>query len=478
MVREANRLPGVSAHGVSGNGMYGNRISMPGVRRLIVGVALLAAPLGLLAQRGGGTMSATGTPYSRRPIICLHDCRSIPDRISSEDDLKTFQHLMAVQATDQQSAAFLSVVQDAQAASAQLKDFRELLQKAPTSSARSGQVGSLDQAIAKARTGNQGFLASFSSAQESGLKDLAKKLEEADLGLDKEIKALDAIVQSGKPDNEPIANSAASLDKALASFQSGQIALASEMSIILPSAGQELTFNLPPVSNSVNIAGQAVSIPASGIASRTSAADGRNLFSLKLVADLSDLQQNITEVLRSQLTRSPRCGERVEIQEATLIPQAPSSLVVVHLHFERWICPPGPGPQSPTELAEGEGTMEVKLTPSVEQNAGLRLASDIDRVEADGFLREALLSGALGTSLREQVTALLVSAMQRGTDLTATLPPAAHEAATIHKARFEDARAGQLSLIMDGQLQLSDEQTQQFATQLKQRLSAQQTPPR
>ena len=70
---------------------------------------------------------------------------------------------------------------------------------------------------------------------------------------------------------------------------------------------------------------------------------------------------------------------------------------------------------------------------------------------------------------------MLVSALQKGTDLKATLPSAVPEAATIQKAQFQDASAGQLSLILDGQLQLSDAQTQQFATQLKQRLSAQQT---
>jgi hypothetical protein len=51
--------------------------------------------------------------------------------------------------------------------------------------------------------------------------------------------------------------------------------------------------------------------------------NGRNLFNLKLTADLSDLQQNITAILRAQLTRSPRCGERIEIQQATLTPWLP-----------------------------------------------------------------------------------------------------------------------------------------------------------
>jgi hypothetical protein len=245
------------------------------------------------------------------------------------------------------------------------------------------------------------------------------------------------------------------------------------MSILLPSDGQKLAFNLPPVTSAINIGGQPISIAASGVASRTSAENGLNLFSLKLIANLSDLQQNITGVLRSQLTRSPRCGERIEIQRATLAPLVPASLVVAHLHLERWVCPTGSGGESPVEVAAGDGEIEVKLTPSLEQNAGLRLVSEITRVDANGFLRDMLRSGDLGATLRDQIAASLLSALQKGTDLKATLPAAAQESATIQKAQFQTAGADQLSLVLDGQLQLSDDQTKQFATQLKQRLSAQ-----
>jgi hypothetical protein len=45
------------------------------------------------------------------------------------------------------------------------------------------------------------------------------------------------------------------------------------------------------------------------------------------------------------------------------------------------------------------------------------------------------------------------------------------------KAQFQDAGAGRSILILNGQLQLSDEQAKQFAIQLKQRLSAQEISP-
>jgi hypothetical protein len=229
------------------------------------------------------------------------------------------------------------------------------------------------------------------------------------------------------------------------------------------------------VTTSIDVAGQPISIPASGIVTRISVADGRDLFHLKLVADLSDVQQNITDILRAQLTRTPRCGERIEIRQSTFIPQAPASLVVGDVHFERWICPPGW--EEPTEMAVADGTIDVKLTPSVEPNGGLRLASEMGRVDAERSLRESLLSGSLGASLRDQISASLLSAMQKGADLEATLSPAAQEFATVEKAQFQDAGAGQLSLVLNGQIQLSDEQAKQFSIQLRQRLSAQETSP-
>ena len=478
MFHKGTRLPVVSARGVPVRACV-LRASVPGVAVLMVGIALLASPGRTLAQRGGGG-GGRGMPTG------AGGGRGLGSGVSDKDDLKDFHQAMAVQATDEQRAAFIKVAQYTRDASDRVKAFRDLLRKVPASSPLPDRATALDQAIEQARASSKNFLASFSSKQKSGLKDIAKKLEKADSDLDKQLKTLDQIVQivqTSKSDGEPIASSAATLDKELASFQDEQLALAREMGILLPTDGQVLTFNLPKVTNSINVAGQPVSIPASGSVSRKSAGtpaeNGHNLFSLKLTADLSDVQQNFTGILRSQLTRSPRCGERVEIQQATLTPLAPASLVVARVHFERWVCSPGQG--SPMEVAGGDGTIEVKLSPSVgqqslEQNAGLSLVSEITRVDAERFLRDMLRSGDLGDTLRQQIAASVLSALQKGTDLKATLPPAAQQSATLQKAQFQDAGAGQLSLLLEGQLQFSDEQTQQFAAQLKQPQSAQATP--
>jgi hypothetical protein len=48
--------------------------------------------------------------------------------------------------------------------------------------------------------------------------------------------------------------------------------------------------------------------------------------------------------------------------------------------------------------------------------------------------------------------------------------------ATLQSARFQDAGVGALSLLLDGQMEISNEQADLLASQLNQALSAQGTP--
>jgi len=242
--------------------------------------------------------------------------------------------------------------------------------------------------------------------------------------------------------------------------------------------GQELVFKLPPVKTEVKIENQPISITASGVISRVAAERGQNVFKLELIADLSELQQNITEVLRAQLDRSDRCGERIAIQNATLTPLAPASLVVAKLHFERWTCVKVFGKERPNKLVGGNGAIEVKLTPAVDEGSTLRLVPEIGRIDADGPLGDLLRSGSIGTALREKITKALLSAMQKGTNFNATLPPVAQDHATIQGARFQDDGSGNLNVILDGEIQISNEQIKVLANELKERLSSQGMPPR
>jgi len=517
MFHKGLRLPGVSARGVYLRAAFACRRLVPAIALSLAAIVSLASPPRMLAQHGsGGGRSQPGA--NSRPVICVHDCVE-PHAGLGDDDDSNLERLMAVQATPDQTTSFNTILKDVQAARDRLQSFIKL-PKAPSASA-SDSAAMLDQtvedhavedqAVEKIRTASQNLLASFSPIQKSGLKDVARKVETADSDLDKQRTAFDRALQAAKADSAPVAASAANLDNALASFQNQQLALGREMSIVLPSDGQDLSFILPSVKTAVDVAGRSISIPLSGATARASAADSHDQFSLRIVADFSDLQQNIAGVLRSLLTRSPRCGERLEIQHASLTPLDPASLVVLRLHFERWICPGG----SPMELASSEGTVEIKLTPSIEldkidqtkidqnkieqtridqtkidQNAiaqhpvepnstqpnpSLHLASEFGRVDADGVFRESLLSGSLGDTVREQVAAALFPAMQNAANLKSTLPPVAQDSAIFRKAQFQDAGAGQLRLVLDGQLQLSGEQTKQFAAQLKQPISAKET---
>jgi hypothetical protein len=84
-----------------------------------------------------------------------------------------------------------------------------------------------------------------------------------------------------------------------------------------------------------------------------------------------------------------------------------------------------------------------------------------------------LSSGILGNILRDQISASVLSILQKGTNLKTALPPSGQGLATTTKAQFEDDGAGRLSLVLEDRLLFSSEQAKQFTTQLKQSLSAQ-----
>ncbi len=448
---------------------------------LFVGIALLISPRATLAQRhgGGGGGGAPGEPGRSSSVICIYDC-SNRQGLNSEDSLKNFRRFLAVQATAEQSAAFNKIAQYTQAASDQLKNFRESQQKvaaslAQTDSGLADRQAALDQAMERVRAGNENFLSSFSEAQKTGLKEITTRLAKVDSELEKEIKTLDQLFRAANADRTQIFNLVAGVDKELANFQDEQLELGREMGILVDSDINDLVFNLPIVTNSFTVADQTVSIPSSAFLSRTSTENSRDLFHIKIAADLFDVQQSITEILRSRLNRSPVCGERIEVQRAWLVPVIPATLVTAQVHYERWICPLASvrgitGQPDSRLLATSDGTIEVKLTPSLAPDTGIVLAPEITHVNADGFLRDSLRSGDLGLALRDQIAALILSVLKQAADLKTILPPVAQQSAAIQKAEFQ-ATGDQMYLLLEGQIHFSDAQTQQFADQLKERLS-------
>jgi hypothetical protein len=234
---------------------------------------------------------------------------------------------------------------------------------------------------------------------------------------------------------------------------------------------QNVTFKVPPVKIPLKIKEQSVTITAFAAVSLRSKDAETSIFRLELSADLSELQQNVTALLGSQLDKDDACGERITIEHAELTPVEPSSVAVVQLHYERWACAKVLGKEKSKRLVGGNAVIEVKLTPAIEQNnTELRLVPEVGKIDADGSLGELLRSGSLGDMLRDKIRTSILSAMQKGTDLSATLPPAIEGRATIQNAAFKDGGGGRLMVVLAGEGQITREQIQVLSRQIKERM--------
>ena len=164
----------------------------------------------------------------------------------------------------------------------------------------------------------------------------------------------------------------------------------------------------------------------------------------------------------------------IEIENGTLTPADPASVAVVQLHYERWGCARLLGKQESKRLVGGNAVIQLRLTPAVEQNdTVLRLVSEVGPIEADGSLGELLRSGSLGQMLQDKIRSTILSAMQKGTDLTVTVPPAIQNYATIQNAQFKDAGSGNLLVVLGGEFHITNDQIQAVSAQVKERIAAQ-----
>jgi hypothetical protein len=93
-------------------------------------------------------------------------------------------------------------------------------------------------------------------------------------------------------------------------------------------------------------------------------------------------------------------------------------------------------------------------------------------IQADGSLGEVLRSGSLGDMLREKIRKAILNALQKGTDLSASLPPAVQGYVKLKDARFKDAGSGQLLVVLDGEIQITNQQIDALSKQVKERIAA------
>lgn len=434
----------------------------------ILAATFLVFPSALLAQRGGGGGRVGGGTVGGGGLSGVGK----PTGVDQKDSLRDFHEALAVQATSEQVAAFVSLVKSTSAASAELQTFQQELTKPAPVPEISSHGAALAQAIDNARSLNKLFLAGFSERQKTGLKETVKKLTKAEADLVQQTQALDQELRDAKASAPQLPNSAQALDRALTAFQNQQIDLGKEMSIAAANNNQNFVFDLPPVRNSIALGSQAIAISTSGAVSKAVVDAGQNSFKLELTADLSDLRQNFTSALRAQLDRSNRCGERIAVQTASLDAQPPAGMATVSLHYERWVCIGG----SNNEIVEGNGKIEIKLTAAVAENGTLRIDSAVGRINAEGLVGEQLRSGSLGDTVREQVAQSVLTTVQGGSDFKLTLPPSAQGNATLQRAQFQGTTSGKLWVILDGEIRVSNDKAASLTGELQALSSAQAVP--
>ena len=241
----------------------------------------------------------------------------------------------------------------------------------------------------------------------------------------------------------------------------------------LSASAQNTILKIPPVKIPLDVKGQPIAITASAILTLSSRNRNPLTLNLELTGDLSDLQSNLTDLLSSQMDKDDHCGERMTIQNATLTPADPASLAVIQLHYERWACVKVLGKQAARKLIGGDAQVQIKLTPAVaEDGTGLQLVPELGQIQADGSLGELLRSGMLGQTIREKIQSSMLSALQKGTNLGATLPPAVQGYVAIQNAQFKDAGDGRLLVVLNGEAHITQEQVRLLSAQVKERLAS------
>jgi len=233
------------------------------------------------------------------------------------------------------------------------------------------------------------------------------------------------------------------------------------------------TFQIPLVKIPLDVKDQQLTIASSGLIAVTRDERGLNTARLQLYSDLSEVQHNLTGVLSSALDKIDGCGDHIRIQSATLTPLDPATQAVVALHYERWECAVVVGKKQAKRVTSGNAVVAMKLTPAVEaNNSELRLVPDVGRIEADGSLEEFLRSGPVGDMLRDKIRDAILSTLQKGTDLSATLPPPLQGHARIQNAQFQDAGEGRLAVHLQGEFPVTDEQMEFLSDPVKQRIAS------
>lgn len=241
----------------------------------------------------------------------------------------------------------------------------------------------------------------------------------------------------------------------------------------LRAGAQNGVFKIPPVKIPLDIKDQPITITAWATLTLSSQEHDLRTVNLALTGDLSDLQRNLTGLLGSELDKDERCGDRISVQSATLAPVEPAALASIQLHVERWACVKLLGKQTAKRLLGGDAQIQIKLTPAMDEDkTSLRLVPEVEQIQADGSLGEALRSGALGNAIREKIQSAILSALQKGTNVGATLPPAVQDYVTVQGVAFKNAGDGRLFVTLSGSARITQEQVRRLSEEVKERIAS------
>jgi hypothetical protein len=438
--------------------MSGSRSRIGGSATAVLAAVLLLSPCALLAQRGPGGAVGGGLAGGGG----LSGSTGIASGLDTKDDLKGFHEALAMQASAPQILQYNTMLKITATATAELRNFPDAAAKENRAELKD-RGASLKQAVEAVRNADSEFLEQLSDAQKTGLKDTIRRIMRLDSQLAQQLRALDGQLALAKAPLQQIIASAQELDGTLTSFHSEQLDLGDEMSIATTMTDQPVSFHLQPMKSLLRFESESVTINTVGTISKGAEVAGHSTFQFELDADLSDLQQNMTDVLRAELNRSDSCGEEIAVQTAVLTPSIPACLAVTQLHYERWACFGG---GMANEMAEGNGTIEVKLTPAI-KNGSLQLVPEIGKVDAQGLVGDLLRSGSLGEAVRDKVAESVLNALLQGADYKTMLPPTALGSVMLQRVGFEGSGAGRLSAVLEGDIAVSDDKVSSLISQLK-----------
>jgi hypothetical protein len=184
---------------------------------LVLGIVVLISQ-SAIAQYGGGGGHRHGGGSSP----------SGPTADTKNGDLKGFERAVALQATPDQISQFQRLTASTQVARRRAQELLDLSVKGN----KLNWINStypLTNGLEETQSESDKFLGSFSKEQEDGLKKLAKKLRKSDSEIGSQSKTLSQDVE--RQSDEHIVAALQKLEKALADFQSQQLAIAAEMGI-------------------------------------------------------------------------------------------------------------------------------------------------------------------------------------------------------------------------------------------------------